>query len=551
MLLDEKMRGAFTQLRPSAYELGTSASPTDDTSAPGLKAANNHSHSREVTLLENGMIVAHVDLRKEEKEERKRRPKEEKREKRAALGSRRSPLPQMDSGFFSGAGARDSRYSQSFSPRPSSVLTGNGDRPQTLLRAQSQVSFSDMQSIGSASSPRRSRFFGCKNLSAAWLSRDSMAPSGSMIDMHLALKQEQSYFAAYPWAVDLTSNTPTRRASQSWPRAVTSPVPAVSSVPTTTKKKNGLKKIWKLVTGSSKGAAKEASQSKSVDRHKDDMSLAPPPPLSYLLERILTICAVATHRAVGAARSPTSSREDKSSGEAHKDQVKQEVDSDHRISAFELGPSNDSGSPDLDGRRRTTRSSSKTLSSLGPATFGTSPPTNRPQSVAMRRDKSLLPLPGESTVEFPNPSAPEMRPQTMYDLLQSSGPASASLLPPQAPFRRPDVRRQSFGGLGSTPHLAVRSLPGRGPYARDVVNVPPFLAEEMYAEFGASSPSLIQRAAGTLKELAKMGPKTKGIVSQSVKQMLQLLLDDGLVQMDKIGSSNCASKCLSSVEMRA
>ncbi|OBZ70846.1 Meiotic nuclear division protein 1 [Grifola frondosa] len=41
-----------------------------------------------------------------------------------------------------------------------------------------------------------------------------------------------------------------------------------------------------------------------------------------------------------------------------------------------------------------------------------------------------------------------------------------------------------------------------------------------------------------LKELEKMAPKMKGIVSQSVKEVLQSLVDDGLVQSDKIGSSN-------------
>ncbi|KIK67428.1 hypothetical protein GYMLUDRAFT_69613 [Collybiopsis luxurians FD-317 M1] len=41
-----------------------------------------------------------------------------------------------------------------------------------------------------------------------------------------------------------------------------------------------------------------------------------------------------------------------------------------------------------------------------------------------------------------------------------------------------------------------------------------------------------------LKELEKLAPKMKGIVSQSVKEVLQLLVDDGLVQGDKIGSSN-------------
>ncbi|KII92401.1 hypothetical protein PLICRDRAFT_133971 [Plicaturopsis crispa FD-325 SS-3] len=41
-----------------------------------------------------------------------------------------------------------------------------------------------------------------------------------------------------------------------------------------------------------------------------------------------------------------------------------------------------------------------------------------------------------------------------------------------------------------------------------------------------------------LKELEKLGPKLKGIVSQSVKEVLQSLVDDDLVRVDKIGSSN-------------
>ncbi|KAG8921393.1 hypothetical protein FRC01_000268, partial [Tulasnella sp. 417] len=41
-----------------------------------------------------------------------------------------------------------------------------------------------------------------------------------------------------------------------------------------------------------------------------------------------------------------------------------------------------------------------------------------------------------------------------------------------------------------------------------------------------------------LKELEKLGPKLKGIVSQSVKDVLQSLVDDNLVCSDKIGTSN-------------
>lgn len=198
--LDDKMRDAYSQLRRSAYELGSSAQPMDDTGGVRIKAPRSVStpnallsHSREVTLLENGMIVEHVDVKKEERE---RRMREEKRERsrvrktskssRAAdvmsVYSLQTPLP-TDSGFFSGI-RNDSRYSQSISARPSSVMTAGNERPLTLLRAQSQASFSDMQSIGSAAtSPRRSRFFGLRNLSSGWRSQESFAPSGSMIDM--------------------------------------------------------------------------------------------------------------------------------------------------------------------------------------------------------------------------------------------------------------------------------------------------------------------------------------------------------------------------------
>lgn len=41
-----------------------------------------------------------------------------------------------------------------------------------------------------------------------------------------------------------------------------------------------------------------------------------------------------------------------------------------------------------------------------------------------------------------------------------------------------------------------------------------------------------------LKELEKMLPKEKGIVAQTVKDVLQSLVDDHLVMAEKIGTSN-------------
>ena len=43
-----------------------------------------------------------------------------------------------------------------------------------------------------------------------------------------------------------------------------------------------------------------------------------------------------------------------------------------------------------------------------------------------------------------------------------------------------------------------------------------------------------------LKELEKLGPK-KGVISQSVKDVVQSLVDDDLVAKDKIGTS--VSQC--------
>lgn len=63
------------------------------------------------------------------------------------------------------------------------------------------------------------------------------------------------------------------------------------------------------------------------------------------------------------------------------------------------------------------------------------------------------------------------------------------LSPPQAPFRTQEARRQSFGGIGSKPH-AAQTMPVRGALARGQLNVPPFLAEEKYSEFGASRMSV-------------------------------------------------------------
>jgi hypothetical protein len=200
------MRDTYSQLRRSAYELGASnANPgaiTLDETGRIRSGSHQRSHSRDVTLLESGMIVEHVNVKKEEKEERERRKREERRERsrvrKSSRGSGYDPSsvygslhPSQPPPSTSGVTPADhtlrpSRYSQS-SLRPNSILSSNmGEKSPTLPRAYSTASFSD--SIAGSTSPnRRTRFFGnLGSLSPGWRSRDSLAPSGisgSMMDM--------------------------------------------------------------------------------------------------------------------------------------------------------------------------------------------------------------------------------------------------------------------------------------------------------------------------------------------------------------------------------
>ena len=197
--LDSKVRDAYTQLRSSAYDLGSHAAIADDTGGVRIKPPksttptghiHNLSQSREITLLENGMIVEHVDVRREEREAKERRRKEEKR----ARKSSRSSAVDVTSIISVGSNGRHtdhganlkpySRYSQASSVRPISILTAPHERPD-LPRFYSQASLSDVHSLGS-NSPKR-RFFGFRNLSAGWRSQDSLAASamtgGSLLDM--------------------------------------------------------------------------------------------------------------------------------------------------------------------------------------------------------------------------------------------------------------------------------------------------------------------------------------------------------------------------------
>ncbi|KAJ7262176.1 hypothetical protein B0H12DRAFT_1104639 [Mycena haematopus] len=499
--LDSRMRDTYSQLRRSAYDTGTSPSPADDSGGVRIKpplspSSPNHprSHSREVTLLENGMIVEHVDVRKEEKEARERRRKEEKRARKSSRSSvidvhsiisTQSFNPNTDSGV----GLQPySRYSQPGSARPTSVVTAPLDNPRELPRAYSQASFSDIHSLGSAS-PRRTRFFGMKNLSAGWRSQDSLAASGisgSMMDMHVALQNE-----AYGVRVSSPIDVGTARRSQLWPPMEQEPDTTYADQTVQDKpkkKKKGFAKIWGMVTGSSKNQnASSREPSQSYERTDDDGPLAPPPPLSYLVNRgraseggrhSSTPSLPSSSPKLGLS-SPDIAEQRKSNGTTY--------DEDQYPSDDTIGKSQTrnvvhpvTSEPDM----RLASQSPPPLPNATARPAGAAPARPRPESVMSFRDKSLPPLPIEALSRPPGAGQPEARPRTMMSLnprpSTGSGPAH-DFAPPHAPFRTAEARRQSFGGLASRPAMPITQ-----PVAFDERR--PFGAR--YDEYGLSRRSL-------------------------------------------------------------
>ncbi|KAF7361912.1 hypothetical protein MVEN_00536000 [Mycena venus] len=120
---------------------------------------------------------------------------------------------------------------------------------------------------------------------------------------------------------------------------------------------------------------------------------------------------------------------------------------------------------------------------------GAAPAQPRPESVMSFRDKVLPPLPMEAFARPPGAGQPEARPRTVMSFNPrpppGSGPAH-DFLPPQAPFRTAEVRRQSFGGLASRPALGLQTMPVTQPVAFDERR--PF--GPRYDEYGLSRRSL-------------------------------------------------------------
>ncbi|KAI6046162.1 hypothetical protein EDC04DRAFT_3016213 [Pisolithus marmoratus] len=510
--LENSVKDTYAQFRRSVLELDGLKPPRPTSVLNGNGAHHIRRSSRDITLLRNGLIVEHVDVRREEKDERERRRRREKQERsrprkssRASaidvnsLYSSNSIIPHTDNGF----GGMPSPRISGVGTRPTSSLTLPVDRQASFSQAYSQASFSDAHSPGSVS-PRRSRFFSFKNLSGAWRSQDSLAASGvsgSMIDMHVALHREAYVSNLRPAAE--RSRLPSQRQSPLWPPAEDQDRPTVGAADQKPKKKkHGFAKIWSLVKGSSgKGGDShtENDLTRSQDRQDDDSPLAPPPPLSYLVERgpgehlngngrhASTPSLLSTSSPWNGFSSPgmspptapssllpspTSSRPSGGIGDVTEKKVTALVDDKeaHEIVVEEsarLRPVHPvTSEPDI--RQKVQPPSSMTIP--------------KPTSTTLSREKSLPPLPGERKPRLQNIGS-ESRPQSFYTYDPRHGNYDPQdLAPPHAPFRS-ETRRQSFSGITSRPTLGIQTMPfGSHDHARN--------PNGLYNEFGISRRSL-------------------------------------------------------------
>ncbi len=295
----------------------------------------------------------------------------------------------------------------------------------------------------------------------------------------LALQHESNAYSTQ--AVESS----TSRRSQIWQSTEPKHADLMNAPEKQEKKRNGLSRIWRLVTGSARSNLPESRDvTRSADRLEDDLPLAPPPPLSYLVDRrngdpfmsngrhssTPTLPSTTSNKIAGplpgmspptppssTLPSPISSRP----YGVDVDQVEVRVNhggnfDDQDVQRHDETPSRDKPF----GIRKVHPTASEPDIHAQVANDSVPPVPQLPPSIApplLLREKSLPPLPGEAIMTRNLIAVTEARPRTMH----SDGPRSAGFGFPSlnAPIRSIDTRRQSFGGMSSRPNL--HSIPMR------------------------------------------------------------------------------------------
>ena len=251
------------------------------------------------------------------------------------------------------------------------------------------------------------------------------------------------------------------------------------------KKKKGFSKIWSIVTGSSPRPKSEHNHSKSADYKvaggnqvygitDDDYPLAPPPPLSYLVDRdgggnrsrrhSSTPCLPGTAGQHPGQSLPQSPSQQGYNGVPTSPPTAPSSVLPSPVSLRMLPATNDTpvlvaaGYPEQENdlqqhQLMIERNFNPGISSPR----SSSPLPQRPHTVFLGRDKNLPPLPPNETPSVLFPSVSDMagvnRPQTMYASMD--GPRHAT--PPMATVTENFSGMSEDPNMFSAPHIAFRS----------------------------------------------------------------------------------------------
>jgi hypothetical protein len=186
------MREAYHHLRRSTADIGRV--PIDDSSSGvKLRASTDGDDpvSRDVTLLESGLILERVDIRRQQREERERKKAEERTEKRRTRKMSRISVPDIGRGFGSDASSMHSLSNplQNVSYGSRSQISLSTPSISANKRLSSPLTLSPPLPLGRGQSqnsmePSTPRFLGFKHWRGAYGSEASLHNnSGSMMDM--------------------------------------------------------------------------------------------------------------------------------------------------------------------------------------------------------------------------------------------------------------------------------------------------------------------------------------------------------------------------------
>ncbi|PVF99414.1 hypothetical protein CPB86DRAFT_825101 [Serendipita vermifera] len=490
-------------------------------------------HRRDSTFLDSGSIREQPLSKKEEKERRREEKKARKTSQITDMSTSSpgvnyaSPMTPVMNGAEFGS---NSDFEPPYPAYSSTSLQVSRPKSAPLgVPLNKYASYASMDG-------KSQRFMGAKHWQAPWGSGASVAPSGSMMDMHVALDREHDQQLYQPHGMPEQISRHQAMSSFSLPASprnnsrphtadATLHMRRSTSPEAKSKKSSGLGKLWKKVR-SKKSEPKYHSSSFPSLAQVDDMNtpLPPPPKMSYLANQrpplpphtrqvstpgsqntyLPSPAHPRTSSQPSAAISPTTAPSSllpsptsnrfpwrESTGDDRRQSTAKELYPDHDISQNQQpsDPNAPAQYPEMNGTRGQGSASSE-YGRLVPPSSG-NPLTRSPAPSTMVSSSAHSPRPLSSMHKpLPPPPPSDISVRQSSATLQGNGYDTArqstvvnpedAFLPP-APFREEgyDGRRQSFGGMtyradALPPGAAQRPPPSMIPYGGNLA----------YQEFG-------------------------------------------------------------------